>query len=94
MLEKLQSVFSSLLKLFKINRPSMVPDIDRVARISPDPIGDRKRVVERAKNQKILVPDILSLMPAWRVGLQPDIDSVNEEIDVWLKTYVLSWMPV
>lgn len=46
----------------------MAPDIDRIGGvvIDPvDPVDERKNVVKRALNQKILVPDILSLMPAW-----------------------------
>lgn len=47
---------------------------------------ERKRVISRALGQKILVPDILALMPAWPSEFQPDVDEVNIEIDQWLKT--------
>ena len=48
--------------------------------------ADRQRVVARAINRKIRVPDILSLMPGWLSELQPDVEKVNIEIDQWLKT--------
>lgn len=48
----------------------------------------RQKLVQKIENQKILVPDLLSLMPEWRHGLQPDVDAINVEIDEWLKTYV------
>jgi hypothetical protein len=47
---------------------------------------ERKRVISRALGQKVLVPDILALMPAWPSGFQPDVDEINMEIDEWLKT--------
>ncbi|RMJ25260.1 synthase [Aspergillus sp. HF37] len=47
---------------------------------------DRQKVILRALNQKIAIPDILSLMPAWLSEFQPDIDEVNAQIDKWLKT--------
>ncbi|KAI0477864.1 terpene synthase [Xylariaceae sp. FL0804] len=51
-----------------------------------DPVQERKSLIKRAVNQKILVPDLLSLMPAWPSELQPDVDEVNKEIDEWLPT--------
>ena len=68
----------------------MAPDIDRLAgTVTEDSLGlvdERKSVFKRALNQKVLVPDILSLMPAWPSKTQPDIDEINLEIDEWLKT--------
>jgi hypothetical protein len=46
---------------------------------------DRQKVILRALNQKIAIPDILSLMPAWLSEFQPDIDETNAQIDKWLK---------
>jgi hypothetical protein len=51
---------------------------------------DRQKVIARALNQKITIPDILSLMPAWPSEFQPDIDEINIQIDEWLKTYICS----
>ncbi|KAJ8131346.1 hypothetical protein O1611_g2279 [Lasiodiplodia mahajangana] len=50
------------------------------------PLDEREQIIKRVLNQKILVPDILSLMPAWTSELQPDIDEINAEIDRWLPT--------
>ena len=47
---------------------------------------DREKVIARALGQKIVIPDILSLMPAWPSEFQPDLDEINFEIDQWLKT--------
>ena len=43
----------------------MAPDIDALKPAPIDPIDQRKNVLKRAVNQKVLVPNILSLMPAW-----------------------------
>ncbi|KAL7941420.1 terpene synthase [Trichoderma barbatum] len=48
--------------------------------------NERSDVIRRALNKKVLVPDILSLMPAWPSEFHPDIDEINLEIDEWLKT--------
>lgn len=68
----------------------MAPDIDHIWPSSPDGVtnlvDERKNLIKRALNQKVLVPNILSLMPAWPSELQPDIDEINKEIDVWLPT--------
>lgn len=69
----------------------MTPDITYSIRVDDDPIEERKSLIKRLVNQKVLVPDILTLLPGWRCKLQPDIDSTNEEIDVWLKTYISWW---
>lgn len=76
------------LSLPKGRKAAPAPDISYVPKLHSGPISDREKVVERLKGQKILVPDILSLLRGWRCDLQPDIDAVNEEIDIWLKTYV------
>lgn len=55
---------------------------------------ERKDVIRRALNKKVLVPDILALMPAWPSEFQPDIDEINLEIDEWLKTFVSNYPPV
>ncbi|KAI1334097.1 terpene synthase [Xylariaceae sp. FL0016] len=69
----------------------MAPDIDRIwapaaSKVPTSPEEERKVLVQRALHQRILVPDILSLMPAWPSDVQPDIDEINEEIDRWLPT--------
>ncbi|KAI0443502.1 terpene synthase [Xylaria telfairii] len=51
-----------------------------------EPEDERKALIRRVVNQKILVPDILSLMPAWPSEVQPDVDEINKEIDEWLLT--------
>ncbi|KAI1429822.1 terpene synthase [Xylaria sp. FL1777] len=51
-----------------------------------EPEDERKRLIKRVLNQKVLVPDILSLMPAWPSEVQPDIEEINKEIDEWLPT--------
>lgn len=53
---------------------------------TPEVFDERKEVIRRALNKKVLVPDILGLMPAWPSEFQPDIDEINLEIDEWLKT--------
>ncbi|KFZ07596.1 hypothetical protein V501_06304 [Pseudogymnoascus sp. VKM F-4519 (FW-2642)] len=68
----------------------MTPDITYSTRVDHDPIEERKSLIKRLVNQKVLVPDILTLLPGWRCNLQPDIDSTNEEIDVWLRTLNVS----
>jgi hypothetical protein len=68
----------------------MAPDIDRLAGYDQEPIAERMALIKRTAGQKVLIPDIISLLPGWRCELQPDIDSVNVEIDEWLKTYVAS----
>jgi hypothetical protein len=68
----------------------MAPDIDRlwdVPRVTAvEPDDERKKLIKKALNQKILVPDILSLMPAWTSELQPEYEEINKEIDEWLTT--------
>ncbi|CAJ2505362.1 Uu.00g127560.m01.CDS01 [Anthostomella pinea] len=68
----------------------MAPDIDRLwvsaPESTPESSTEKDNLIKRALNQKILVPDILSLMPAWASDVQPDIDEINEQIDQWLKT--------
>ncbi|KAG7006028.1 hypothetical protein G7Y79_00016g040130 [Physcia stellaris] len=44
---------------------------------------ERKRLVRNVLGQKVLVPDILSLMPAWPSNVQPDVDEINLEIFFW-----------
>ena len=51
---------------------------------------ERKHLVRSVLDQKVLVPDILSLMPAWPSNLQPDVDEINLEIDEWLKTLIFA----
>lgn len=48
--------------------------------------AERHGVIQRTLNKKILVPDIMKLMPAWPSEIQPDVDEINLEIDEWLKT--------
>ncbi|KAI0514879.1 terpene synthase [Xylaria bambusicola] len=68
----------------------MVLAIERVWAPSPmtalEPENERKNLIKRVLNQKVLVPDILSLMPAWPSEVQPDVDEINNKIDEWLPT--------
>lgn len=72
----------------------MAPDIDHIWSSSTHSvekpvesvIDERKVLIKRALNQKILVPSILSLMPAWPSAVHPAVDEVNKEIDEWLLT--------
>ncbi|KAK1238120.1 hypothetical protein MKX08_002699 [Trichoderma sp. CBMAI-0020] len=48
--------------------------------------GERREIIKRALNKKVLVPNILELMPAWHSEFQPNIDEINVKIDEWLKT--------
>ncbi|KAI0007588.1 putative pentalenene synthase [Xylariaceae sp. FL0662B] len=66
----------------------MAPDIAQIWSPTSNAVthlpDERKSLIKRALNQKVLVPNILSLMPAWASELQPDIDKINQEIDEWL----------
>ncbi|KAI1387589.1 terpene synthase [Hypoxylon trugodes] len=59
----------------------IIPDTSGAAISFTD---EKKNLIKRAVNQKVLVPNVLSLMPAWPTELQPDIDEVNKEVDEWL----------
>ncbi|RWA13974.1 hypothetical protein EKO27_g1150 [Xylaria grammica] len=50
-----------------------------------EPQNEREKLIKRVLNQKILVPDILSLMPAWSSEV-PDIWRLDKIIDEWLPT--------
>ncbi|KAI0540304.1 terpene synthase [Xylaria digitata] len=54
------------------------------------PEDEREKLIKKLLGQKILVPDILSLMPAWPSDLPPNleevIEEVNAQIDEWLLT--------
>ncbi|KAJ8120754.1 hypothetical protein ONZ43_g2619 [Nemania bipapillata] len=54
--------------------------------VTPESLDEREQLIKRALHQKILVPDILSLLPAWISEVQPDVDEIDEEIDQWLPT--------
>ncbi|KAL7809588.1 terpene synthase [Trichoderma gracile] len=58
---------------------------DHLHKAAAEVLDERKDVIRRALNKKVLVPDILALMPNWPSEFQPDIDEVNLEIDEWLK---------
>ena len=88
-----------LLKTFHIDYNSntfhltiMTPDIGYTSHqahnngLNLNPITDRRAVIQKLQGQKVLVPDILSYMPAWRLGLHPAVDTINKELDTWLKT--------
>lgn len=47
---------------------------------------EREQLTKRALNQKILVPDILSLMPAWPSAIHTDLEELRRECDRWLLT--------
>jgi len=70
----------------------MAPDMEyrdhqtRAKGPKSDHTADRKALVRRMQGQKVLVPDIITYMPAWRVGLHPAVDAINTELDIWLKT--------
>lgn len=48
--------------------------------------SEKQELLSRLEGKKLLVPDLISLLPGWRYGLHPDVDPVNEELDEWLKT--------
>lgn len=48
--------------------------------------SEKRELLSRLEGKKLLVPDLISLLPGWRYGLHPDVDPVNEELDEWLKT--------
>ncbi|KAI1100937.1 putative pentalenene synthase [Jackrogersella minutella] len=68
----------------------MAPDINHIWSPASDvvqsSVDERKSLIKRALGQKVLVPNILSLMPAWISDVQPDVDEINKEIDDWLPT--------
>ncbi|KAI1827036.1 terpene synthase [Xylaria intraflava] len=68
----------------------MAPDIDRLWAptqvTSSQPLDERKQLIKKVLGQKIMIPDLLSLMPAWPSDVQPDIDEINIEVDKWLPT--------
>lgn len=55
-------------------------------KIEPISESEKRELLSRLEGKKLLVPDLISLLPGWRYGLHPDVDSVNEELDEWLKT--------
>ncbi|KAF2972876.1 hypothetical protein GQX73_g740 [Xylaria multiplex] len=61
---------------------------DPITTLKPE--DEREKLIKRVSGQKILVPDILSLMPAWPSDLPPNpeelIEEVNVQIDEWLLT--------
>ncbi|KAI1175881.1 terpene synthase [Nemania sp. FL0916] len=59
-----------------------VPTINRAA----EPQDEREQLVKRVMNQKVLVPNILSLMPAWPSAINPAQEKTSEEVDRWLAT--------
>ncbi|KAI1166210.1 terpene synthase [Nemania serpens] len=54
--------------------------------IALDNQDEREQLTKRALNQKILVPDILSLMPAWPSNKHPDLEEIRRECDRYLLT--------
>lgn len=68
----------------------MAPDIDRLwlseSGVDVSPVTERKSLIQNVLNRKVLVPNIMSLMPAWTSEVQPDMDEINKEIDEWLLT--------
>lgn len=69
-------------------RASITTDKNRLKKVPVSP-EDTEKILSRIRGKKLLVPDLISLLPGWRYGLHPNIDAVNEEIDEWLKTYIL-----
>lgn len=80
-----------------IDRIAQVPQVDQSKLASipsststskTESISDleKKKLLSRLEGKKLLVPDLISLLPGWRYGLHPDVDAVNMEIDEWLKT--------
>lgn len=55
-------------------------------KIEPISESEKRELLSRLEGKKLLVPDLISLLPGWRYGLHPDVDPVNEELDEWLKT--------
>ncbi|KAI0017947.1 terpene synthase [Xylariomycetidae sp. FL0641] len=68
----------------------MAPGKDSARATGQNPLNtahdERKALIARARGQRILVPDLLALMPAWPSDVQPDIDEINEKLDEWLNT--------
>ena len=86
----LAQLLRSIVSLLIHTPYTMVVAIERVWAPNPitalEPEDERKNLIKRVLNQKVMVPDILSLMPAWPSEVQPDIDETNKEIDEWLPT--------
>jgi hypothetical protein len=55
-------------------------------KVEPISESEKQELLSRLEGKKLLVPDLISLLPGWRYGLHPDVDTVNEELDEWLKT--------
>ncbi|KAI1118408.1 terpene synthase [Nemania sp. NC0429] len=51
-----------------------------------EPQDEREQLIKRVLNQKILVPDLLSLMPTWPSAIHPDLEYIRRECDKWLLT--------
>jgi hypothetical protein len=62
--------------------PNTSQTVDVTATLS----GERREIIRRALNKKVLVPNILELMPAWPSECQPYINEINVKIDEWLET--------
>lgn len=56
------------------------------SKVEPISEAEKQELLSRLEGKKLLVPDLISLLPGWRYGLHPDVDPVNEELDEWLKT--------
>ncbi|UKZ89674.1 uncharacterized protein TrAFT101_004716 [Trichoderma asperellum] len=63
-----------------------MPGVIQITDNAAKPFDEREEVIRRALNKKVLVPNILELMPAWPSEFQPDIDEINVKVDEWLKT--------
>ncbi|KAI0601129.1 terpene synthase [Biscogniauxia sp. FL1348] len=93
--QKVTTLEDSICRKLKRNS-KMAPDIDRIWDTNQvwdpttgpvvDAAEERKNIIKRASNQKVLVPDLLSLMPGWPCDYHPDMEEVNEQIDEWLKS--------
>jgi hypothetical protein len=70
-------------------RAAIITD-KQILKKGPPSAEEKQALISRIEGQKLLVPDLISLLPGWRYGLHPDVDAVNEVIDEWLKTYLPS----
>lgn len=52
---------------------------------------ERKDVIERLKNQIIVIPNLLSLLPGWRCEVNPNVDVIEKEFHIWLERHVVSF---
>ena len=62
-----------------------------IHKAAAEAFNERKDVIRRALNKKVLIPNILAFMPAWLSEFQPDVDEINLELDEWLQRFVSNY---